>query len=297
MKHSLLSLVSELRLEILRHLYKPNVIFYYRKGEPVVEPMRRDTIALSYEILPIPKYLLKIHPQISEDVKTLYSLARSRMGTAIDNSLIGAIDSDRFSEFESGRFQFVDDPSPEMVRIIRDAKFVMDIPVHFTCHVLKIMETNEVLTKSIRYICFRSCDNFTLRQIFKILPNIETLAFYCGLGATVAMSKLRTPGSQSRKELLERYAARHVQLGRTTAFSRLEYIYGVRQCDLKSIPDSFYDREIVELAINCTRRRLRDEELDERGRIPFIHNSLEIPPVYIEDFAILYEFVPEEPAS
>ncbi|KAF3901387.1 hypothetical protein AA313_de0201822 [Arthrobotrys entomopaga] len=287
MKRNLLSLPAELRLEIISHVYQPYITFYYRTDKSKMDPLVPvdsipdseiiDAVVFSYVIQPVPEYLLEISPKFSKDVEAFHT----HIKTTIDTSLIYRTDKTDWAEYGCGRFTA--NPSPKLLKIIRNARFIMDIARGEANTVLTMIEANQAVMESISYLCVVGYNTEALRRIMANFIGLETLAFYEFTINTLLWQ------DEDQKEFRRKYADRHVQLGRTAAFSRLEYIFGV--CARPRSRAVNLPEENVDLGINYTRRQMQDQELDGRGRARIFELPGKYYPQYVEDVVYVYEFL------
>ncbi|KAK6542084.1 hypothetical protein TWF694_007853 [Orbilia ellipsospora] len=270
-------------MDIISHVYRPYVTFYYRADEAatdpkMVDPEVRHTVTFCYELGPIPKYLLDISPKFSEEIKNFDATIRSQIKTTIESSLVDKNEERDPWEYKSK--VFTTNPSTRLSKIIKSARFIFDIAGDLADKVLTMLRANQALIKLIRYICIRGHEESTMDIILAYFTSLETLAIY-----TLDIH-LMTPIHSPHTFFQHKYADRHVELGRTAAFSKLEYVFGLwvrdQATNIIRAPD---------IPIKYTRRRLRDEELDERGRAPFYEYPGEHYPRYLEDIVWVVDFL------
>ncbi|KAK6510453.1 hypothetical protein TWF506_009560 [Arthrobotrys conoides] len=279
----LLLLPKELREEILRHALQPTVFFNFRDSELCDSDGEDDesepTILLSYEIGPIPRSLLLIHPIITDDVRCVYSFLRPQISKTIEESI-------QIPDEDEGRFWdrcFIPEPSPEFLEIARNGRFIFDLPARAATDALDLVAISSV-ARNITYIAFHGFNNVVLSRLFANCPAVETLAFFC-LPTTI-------PRWISTPTFFIKYANYGARTGNPSLYSRLEYIFepddsGDQQAAVAKLPN-----HEMTMRPACKRRQMDTDELEERGRafIFLIKGDDNETRRFVESTVIAYEF-------
>ncbi|KAK6542085.1 hypothetical protein TWF694_007854 [Orbilia ellipsospora] len=285
MKLGLLSLPAELRQKIISYVYEPNVIFYFRKDS--LNSNLFSLPGLYYEIGPIRKSFLQIDPTLSEDFKVAAALINPNIKKIIDDTLTnsGEVPASNWQEPDWNKRLF-SNPSPDFLQIVKRARFVLDLTSIEANFAIARIESNRGFVRFITYLAVRSMDDFLFGRILRHFTNLETLALFCSSHGGPTL-----PTWAYQRSCRARVAHVNVQHGRTAAFSRLEYMFGVEDRGLSAY---LVDPETEEVSTNYrySRRQMGEEELDDRGHVRFFHdddngygNNLR------DDMVVVYEFL------
>ncbi|KAK6335202.1 hypothetical protein TWF718_010638 [Orbilia javanica] len=257
----LLSLPKELREEIFRHALQPTVMFYFRDGDIGDSDDEDDTleprILLSYEIGPIPQYLLQIHPMIAHDVRDVYPLLLHQISKTIEQAIqIPDEDEKRFWDKS-----FVPEPSPEFLTIARRSRFILDLPARYSVDAMDLIAMSPSLARNITYIAFHGFNDRVLNSLFTCCPAVQTVALFC----------FPTPISRwiASPSFFVKYANYGGRAGNPMMYSRLEYIFEVGDCGKKQSNNGHLPDQGTIMRPACKRRQMDTRELDERGRAVF----------------------------
>ncbi|RVD83094.1 uncharacterized protein DFL_007495 [Arthrobotrys flagrans] len=283
MSSRLLSLPKELREEIFSHALQPTVCFYFRDNELYYYYRNEDDdeeprILLSYEIGPIPRSLLLIHPTITDDVRYIDARLRRRISKTIEEAIqVPDEDENIFLD------RFVPEPSSEFLEIARNGRFILDVLARHAIDALDLIALSPILARNITYIGFHGFNEPVMNSLFKYCSAVETLALFC-----FPTSLNRWISTQS---FLSKYANYGGRAGDHKIFSRLEYI--VEDSDPDKTPGAIAklpDHETT-MRPTCKRRQMDTHELDERGRaVFFLIQGHDEKKCCIENTVITYEF-------
>ncbi|KAF3213638.1 hypothetical protein TWF106_009474 [Orbilia oligospora] len=280
----LLLLPKELREEIFSHALQPTVLFNFRDTELCDSDDSNDDdsdaepdILLSYEIGPIPRYLLLIHPIITDDVRSVDALLRPRISKIIDDAI-------QIPDEDENRFWnkcFIPEPSSEFLEIARNGRFIFDLPARIATDALDLVAISSV-ARNITYIAFHGFNILVLSKLFTYYPAVETLAFFSL--PTITARWISTP------EFFIKYANYGARVGNPSIYSRLEYLFESGDSGEAQAAATLPDHEVT-MRPTCHRRRMDADELDGRGRafIFLLDNGSETRRS-IESTVIAYEF-------
>ncbi|KAF3128391.1 hypothetical protein TWF703_009627 [Orbilia oligospora] len=273
----------ELREEIFSHALQPTVLFNFRDTE-LCDSDDEDNddsdaepdILLSYEIGPIPPYLLLIHPIITDDVRSVDVLLRPRISKIIDDAI-------QIPDEDENRFWnkcFIPEPSPEFLEIARNGRFIFDLPARFATDALDLVAISSV-ARNITYIAFHGFNMLVLSKLFTYCPAVETLAFFSL--PTIIDRWISTP------EFFIRYANYGARVGNPSVYSRLEYLFESGDSGEEQVAAMLPGHEVT-MRPTCKRRRMDADELDGRGRaFIFLGGGSETRRA-VESTVIAYEF-------
>ncbi|KAK6353839.1 hypothetical protein TWF730_008262 [Orbilia blumenaviensis] len=282
----LLSLPRELREEILSHAFRPTVLFYFRECDSsgrCDEENDTPRIFLSYKIGPTPRPLFLIHPTITEEMRSLDPILRARMSKIIDVAMPFADKSEhRFWD----RF-FTPDPSPAFLEIARNGRFIFDVAPSGAIDAFDVIAISLPLARSIKYIAFGGFTLQVLKTLFAHCP-VETVAFFC--------FPTQTDRWVYTEDMLSRLAGYGGRQNNPLLYSRLEYIFGRKKLATNARIMEKLPSPRIPMRPKCTRRQMRNDEVEERGRAVFILDEDEDGMLIksTEDMVIVYEF--EEPS-
>ncbi|KAF3316530.1 hypothetical protein TWF173_001816 [Orbilia oligospora] len=284
----LLLLPKELREEIFSHALQPTVLFNFRDTE-LCDSDDEDNddsddddsdaepdILLSYEIGPIPPYLLLIHPIITDDVRAVDVLLRPRISKIIDDAI-------QIPDEDENRFWnkcFIPEPSSEFLEIARNGRFIFDLPARFATDALDLIAISSV-ARNITYIAFHGFNMLVLSKLFTYCPAVETLAFFSL--PTIINRWIST------QEFFIKYANYGARVGNPSVYSRLEYLFESGDSGEEQAAAMLPGHEVT-MRPTCKRRRMDADELDGRGRaFIFLENESETRRA-VESTVIAYEF-------
>ncbi|KAK6529308.1 hypothetical protein TWF281_008485 [Arthrobotrys megalospora] len=280
----LLLLPKELREEIFYHALHPTVFFYFRETDVPEGPedgLPPPRVLISYEIGPIPRPLLLIHPMITDDVRCIDALLRPRMSKTIEASMEINEDEGRYWDKI-----FTTEPSSALLEIVRNARFIFDLSATDAADSLDFIARSPSLARNITYLAFHGF-NSTVMSAAMANYSAETVAFFC----------FWTPFDRwiSSKSMILEYANFKHRLGNPKLYSRLEYIFEESDPNgNEKVIGSLLDRQIS-MRPKCTRRRMHDNELDERGRAVFFLEQVDgTKTARRENVVIAYEFTEQE---